>query len=52
MSPKRNSISLETKYKIIKDVEKKIPYEIIKERYELKSLSNISRILQSKDKII
>lgn len=49
---KRNSIDIETKYKIIKDVEMKRPYKEITNEYNLKDTSNISRILQIKDKII
>lgn len=49
---KRQSIDLETKYKVIKDVENKVERKTILENYGLKDSANITRILKNKEKII
>jgi hypothetical protein len=49
---KRVSIDLETKYKILQEVEKKEKYDDIASRFGLKGKSNVSEIVRKKDKII
>jgi hypothetical protein len=50
---KRISISLETKYKILKEIDKNTPYKQILELYknELTDIYNISKIKKSREKI-
>ncbi len=48
----RKSVPLGDKYKIVQEVEKKIPYPEIMETFGLKSKANISKILQQNEKII
>jgi hypothetical protein len=49
---KRKSIELKTKYDILNDVENKVDYQTIVQKYELKGKSNISSVIANKDKII
>lgn len=49
---KRGSISLETKFNIIKAVERDEKYADIMAKFDLKCKSNICRIVQKKEKII
>ncbi len=49
---KRKSIELKTKYDILNDVENKVDFQTIVQKYELKGKSNISSIIANKDKII
>ena len=45
----RSSISLKTKLKIIKDINNDVSYEVIKNRYGLKSSANITTIWARRD---
>ena len=47
----RKSIDLQTKYDILIDVENKIVYKVIVDKYNLKNKSNISQIVSEKEKI-
>ncbi len=47
----RKSIDLKTKYDILIDVENKIDYKVIVDKYNLKNKSNISQIVSEKEKI-
>ena len=49
---KRERINLETKYRIIQEVQKKTRYKEIVDLFGLRSKQNITRILQKKSKII
>ncbi len=44
----RKSIDLKTKYDILIDVENKIDYKVIVDKYNLKNKSNISQIVSEK----
>jgi len=49
---KRATIDLATKISIIRDVDNKVPYEVIKSKYNLKGSSNISNIISKRKKYI
>ena len=49
---KRDSISLETNYRIIKDVENETKRNDVLVKYNLKNHANITSTLKSKNKII
>jgi DDE superfamily endonuclease len=51
MPPKRESLSVATKIAILKDIDNKIKYEDIKDKYGLKHISNVSEIKRKRKDI-
>ena len=49
---KRQGISLETKKKVIDDINANVDYQLIKTRYNLKNTSNISEIWKNREKYL